>query len=239
MGKQAEARRWEAAAAELAADLGASVRMVMEQHGLDTVPASVEWADFDPTAIAGAVSLLGAAALLPDEALQRTFDRFVEGLRRRLDPAQQWTNYSPYEVRVVGALARMGRRDDANLLLDALLADRRPAAWNQWPEILWRDAESPAHLGDLPHCWIGAEFWIALRTLLAYEREEDGVLVLGAGMRREWLDAGVEACGLPTWWGPLDVSVRLDGDRYRVRASGGAAPPGGFAWQLPRPFVQE
>ena len=65
------------------------------------------------------------------------------------------------------------------------------------------------------------------------------LLVLGAGLRREWLDAGVEARGLPTWWGPLDVSVRLDGGCYRVRASGGAAPPGGFAWQLPRPFVQE
>ncbi|HEY2772463.1 MAG TPA: discoidin domain-containing protein [Candidatus Binatia bacterium] len=227
--------RWIAAADDLAAAIGFSVRIVMEERGLDTIPASVEWADFDPTAIAGAISLAGAVDVLPPGAVARTFDQYMVGVRARRDGSSQWTNYSPYEVRIVGALVRLGRRDDANELLDALLGDRYPPQWKQWSEIVWHNRTAPAHLGDLPHCWIGAEYSIALRSMLVYEHEGDSALVIGAGLRSEWLTGdGIEVCALPTWFGDLDLSIRRGpGGRYRVRAGGAASPPGGFVLQLP------
>jgi len=236
LGLAAEQQRWKAAALDLATAIETSMRIVMQERGLSTVPASVEWADFDPTAIAGAISLVGAAEVFPADALARTLDEYMRGLRARAGGSVNWSNYSPYEVRIVGALVRMDRRDDANELLDFLLGDLRPRAWNQWPEIVWRDAAAPAHLGDLPHCWIGAEYAFALRSMLVFERESDDALVIGAGLRCEWLDAetGIDVKGLPTWYGALDLSIRAVGDGgYRVTVGGSARPPGGFVAALP------
>ena len=235
LGLGAEAARASEAAADLERCLASSIVRVMRDRGLATVPASVEWADADPTAIAGAVSLVDAASCMPADALARTFDGYMEGVERRCDPAAAWNNYSAYEVRIVGALVRLGRRDDACRLLDLLLEGRRPAGWAQWPEITWRDAHAPAHLGDLPHCWIGAEYALSLGAMLAYAREEDSALVIGAGLRREWLEEGIEVRGLATPWGRLDLDIHPDGGGgFSVRTGGEASPPGGFVLDLPQ-----
>ena len=106
---------------------------------------------------------------------------------------------------------RLGRRADAHELLEFFLADRRPLAWNQWPEISWRDPRSPGHLGDVPHAWIGAEYVLAVLGMFAYERPADAALVIAAGISEAWLASGVVVDGLPTWWGPLGYSLRRDG----------------------------
>ncbi|MFN2425650.1 MAG: discoidin domain-containing protein [Candidatus Binatia bacterium] len=233
LGHHADAERWHAAAADLADAIETSMRIVMEDRGLTTVPASVEWADFDSTAVAGAISLVHATELFPPEALHRTFDEYLRGFRARSSGTVSWNNYTPYEVRIVGALVRVGRRDDANEVLDILLADCLPPAWNQWPEIVWPDRASPAHLGDLPHCWIGAEYVIALRSMLVFER--GGALVIGAGLRRDWIDGeGLEVKAVPTWFGMLDLSIHPKvGGGWRVVVGGSAKPPGGFVVELP------
>jgi len=240
LGLPADAEKWREAAGDLATVIRKSIETVVRERNLVTVPASVEWADFDPTSIAGAISLVGEIDLFPAEPLAKTFDQYMKGLRGRHSGALAWNNFSPYEVRIVGALVRLGRRDEANELLLAMMAARRPDSWRQWPEIVWRDIESPAHLGDLPHCWIGAEYVIALRTMFVYERESDAALVLGAGLRREWLDSvpRLEAKGLPTWYGTLDLAFHRDGRdgrSYRIVVRG-AKPPGGFVAMLPEGF---
>jgi hypothetical protein len=91
-------------------------------------------------------------------------------------------------------------------------------AWNQWPEIAWRDPRSPAHIGDMPHTWIAAEFALAFRSMLAFERETEDVLIVGAGLPAEWLerDGGVRAAALPTWYGTLGFAMRRAGDAVEV-----------------------
>ena len=93
-------------------------------------------------------------------------------------------SYTPYEIRIIGALVRFGQRDAALELLKFFLSDRRPPPWNQWPEIAWRDHKAPAHIGDIPHTWIAAEYVLAVRTLIAYEREADQCLVLAGSCAR-------------------------------------------------------
>ena len=242
LGLGDDADLWGAAATDLSAAIVESMQAVIEERQLPTVPASVEWADFDPTAIAGAVSLVGAGELFPAEALARTFDEYLRGLRSRYGAAASWNNYSPYEVRIIGALVQLGRREDANELLEAMLGGRRPGAWRQWPEIVWRHEGAPAHLGDLPHCWIGAEYAIALRSMIVFERERDGALVLGAGLTQQWFDAGscVELTRAPTWYGALDLRIQREGDdSYRITVGGEARPPAGFISALPGSAVIE
>jgi hypothetical protein len=66
---------------------------------------------------------------------------------------------------VKSGLVHLGERAAANELADFLLGDRRPLAWNQWPDISWRDPRSPGHIGDVPPAWIGAEYVLPFRTM--------------------------------------------------------------------------
>jgi hypothetical protein len=142
-------------------------------------------------------------------------------------------NYSPYEIRIIGALVRLGRREAALELLRFFLSDRRPPAWNQWPEIAWRDRRAPAHVGDLPHTWVAAEYVLAVRTLFAYERAGDGRLVVGAGLAAEWTSgSGVRVRKMPTLYGPLSFSVRTV-DEHTFRCDIGSGVEAGIELRPP------
>jgi hypothetical protein len=237
LGDDAEVRRCRALHDALHASLYASIETVIARRGLAYVPGSVEWADFDAAATATAISTTDAAARLPADALAYTFDEYLRGFRKRVRGEIDWNNYTPYEIRIVGALVRLGRRADALELVDFFLADRRPLAWNQWPEIAWRDPRSPGHLGDVPHTWIGAEWALAVLSLFAYERTTDGALVLGAGIPERWLDMEepVGVADLPTWYGRLDYTLvrRSDGALELALAGGLEVPAAGIVIEPP------
>ncbi|MEW6267731.1 MAG: discoidin domain-containing protein [Thermodesulfobacteriota bacterium] len=219
------------------ADVRASLESTIAARGIPFVPGSVEWADFDPTATANAISLLDETALLPEGPLRATFAEYLNGFRRRRDGAMPWKNYTAYEVRIVGALVQLGERAAANELVDFLLHDRRPPAWGQWPEITWRDPLSPGHVGDVPHAWIAAEYALAFRTMLAYERPSDDALVLAHGVPPAWLDDGDVTVGeLATYWGRLAYTLRRTaGGGVEMVLRGDATPPGGFVLRPPLP----
>jgi hypothetical protein len=236
LGDEAEGRRIAAIGAEFEAALRASIAQTIADRGIAYVPGSVEWADFDPTATANAVGLLGAVDDLPRAVLERTFDEYLTGFRRRRRGEIDWNNYSAYEIRIVAALVHLGRRDDAAELMAFLMDDRRPRAWNQWPEISWRNPRSPGHLGDVPHTWIGAEYVLAVRSMFAYERAADRSLVLAAGVPASWLDNGaVGVSGFPTHYGTLDLQLQRDGVDTLLMSVGGdlEVPPGGIVLRPP------
>jgi hypothetical protein len=209
----------------------------MAERNIDFIPGSVEWADFDPTATANAIAQLGALAVLPADGVRRTAELYLRHFRERRDGAGEWNNYSPYEIRIVGALVRLGMRAAARETLVYFFDDRRPPAWNQWPEIAWRDPRTPGHIGDIPHTWISAEYILSLLSLFAYERVEDQALVLGAGLWPEWLDSaeGVEVRDLPTGYGALHYRLRreAEGGLFLQLGETLKAPPGGIILRLP------
>ena len=208
-GREDSLRQWEALRQRVATSLYTSIEATQAQRHLDFIPGSIEWADFDPTATANAIYLLDVPKELNRVALERTFDKYLADWRAKRAGTVPASNYTPYEIRIIGALVRMGRRDDALELLRFFLSDRRPEAWNQWPEISWRDQKAPAHIGDIPHTWIAAEYVLAVRSLFAYEREADDCLVLGAGLAPEWLEeAGVRVETMPTLYGKLSYALR-------------------------------
>ena len=229
LGDVREAARLRTLRDELGTCLYESIATTIAARGLDYIPGSVEWADFDPTATATAIATTDAAERLPPGALAWTFDEYLRGLRKRRRGEIDWNNYTAYEIRILGALVRLGRRADAHELLDFFLADRRPTGWNQWPEISWRDPRSPGHLGDVPHAWIGAEYVLAVLGMFAYERPSDAALVIAAGIPDAWLDQGeIVVDGLRTWWGLLAYSMRRDGpDALRIDIAPGLATAAG------------
>jgi hypothetical protein len=211
----------------LAASLLASIEATRARRQLDFIPGSIEWADFDPTATANAIYLLDVPDGLNRGAVERTFDKYLADWRAKRAGTLAWVNYTPYEIRIIGALVRLGRRDAALELLRFFLADRRPQPWNQWPEIAWQDRKAAAHVGDLPHTWIAAEYVLAVRSLFAYEREADRSLVLAAGLAPEWIEgSGVQVKDMPTIYGNLSYSLRrIDSTTLRFEIGGGVAAP--------------
>ena len=236
LGEEAQATRLRALHDSFRDCVYASIEATIAERGLAYVPGSVEWADFDASATATAITTTDAVRRLPPAALAFTYDEYLAGFRRRRRGEIDWSHYTAYEIRILGALVRMGRREDAHELLDFFLADRRPRAWNQWPEISWRDPRSPGHLGDVPHAWIGAEYVLAVLGMLAYESPGEDSLVLAAGVSEAWLDGeGVQVKGLPTGWGPLGYRLRREGPgALRLDlAPGLRVPPGGIVVRPP------
>ncbi|MBK6406828.1 MAG: discoidin domain-containing protein [Holophagales bacterium] len=220
LGKTAEAASFARIRDAFAADVHASIRLVMERHGIDYLPGCAELGDFDATSTTAALAPGGEQARLPQEALERTFAKYLENVAKR--EAGEGEIYTPYEWRTVGALVRLGRRDEVPPLLDMFFRDLRPAAWNQWGEVVWRDPRMPKFVGDIPHTWVGSDFVRSFLDLFAYEREEDASLVVTAGVPHAWVRSarGVSVKRLGTPWGPLDLALSAEGKGVRVRLSG-------------------
>ncbi len=224
--------------------LYASLDTVIRDRQLDFIPGSVEFADFDPAATAIALTLVDELHHLPAAPVAQMFDKYLAGFRERVRGAMPWNNYSAYEIRIIGALVRLGKRECVQELLDFFLADRRIQPWNQWPEISWRDPQGPSFIGDMPHAWIGAEYILSIRSLFAYEREADQALVIAAGIAADWLNdaGGVVVKDLPTYYGRLSYTLRRENPTtLRLTLSGDLAlPKGGIVVKppLPRPLIQ-
>jgi hypothetical protein len=242
VGDVAQAERMAALRDAFRETLQASIRLTMHERQLAYIPASVELADFDPTATAVALTQVDEASLFPPAALDTTFGRYLSGFRARQTAQSDWANYTPYEIRLIGALIRLGKRQSAYELAAFFLSDQRPQPWNQWPEIAWRDPTAPGHLGDLPHSWVGAEYMLAFLSMLAFEREADQTLVLAAGIPAAWITEGIAVRELPTHYGKLSYTLRQAADgRLYVSISGDlAVPPGKIVVKppLPAPLIQ-
>jgi hypothetical protein len=234
LGKTGEARRIAAARDQFRGDLVASLRKAVARHGIDYLPGAAELGDFDPTATTIALSLGDEQARLPHDLLKKTFSRYWDKfLARRSGDA--WKDYTPYELRIVGAFTRLGWRDRVGALLDFFMAGRRPEAWNGWAEVVRRDARAPGFIGDMPHAWIASDYICSLLDMLAYRRAADRAMVLAAGVPAPWLkNGGIGIANLHTPWGWLDYTLQRQGDRLHLHIDAQDLPPGGFV--LPWPY---
>ena len=235
LGKQDEAATFAQQRDEFRRDLDASLRASIAFHGIDYIPGSADRGDFDATSTTIALSIAGLQTELPQRQLNRTFDRYWQAFLQRRAGSTDWKDYTPYELRSVGAFVRLGRRDRAIELLDGLMADRRPAGWNQWAEVVGRDAREPRFIGDMPHGWIASDFASAALDLFAYERQSDQALVLAAGVPTDWLAGpGIAVENLRTPYGELSYTLRRDGHRLMLTIAGGLTlPPGGLVFRWP------
>jgi len=234
-----DAERWRKEAGRFQNDLLRSIEKVIADKHLSYIPGSVEWADFDPTATSNAIAMLDFADSLPNGPLHAMLDTYLDGFHRKHRGEMPWNNYTAYEIRIIGAFVRLGKRATANELLEFFLSDRRPREWNQWPEITWRDPRSPGHLGDVPHTWIAAEYLLALASMVAAEREASASLVLASGMPWAWIsqENGFSVSNLPTRFGALDFRIiAIGNDSIHVEVGGPLSlPPGGLTIAPPLP----
>ncbi|PZU00380.1 MAG: carbohydrate-binding protein [Brevundimonas sp.] len=235
LGDAEAAARYAAARDQFAADIRASITATAAHHGIDWIAGAADRGDFDATSTTIALSPAGEQDNLPPELMARTFDLYWENSQNRLSNRTAWKDYTPYEWRLVGAFVRLGQKERALAVLDFLMADRRPEAWNGWAEVVGREKREPRFIGDMPHAWISSDYIRSALDLFAYERDRDHALVLAAGVPERWLDTreGVGVRDLRTAYGPLTYAYRKERRGYVLTLGDGATPPGGFVLQWP------
>ena len=231
LGMADEARTIARRRDDFRSDLHRSIAASVVRHRIDFIPGAADRGDFDATSTTIALAPGGEGRALPQELLRATFERYWREFVARRDGQGDWDAYTPYEVRTIGSFVRLGWRSRIGALIDFFMKDRRPAGWNQWAEVVGREARKPRFIGDMPHGWVASDFIRSALDLFAYEREDDGSLVLAAGVPLAWLEGeGIAIEGLRTPWGALRYSLRRDGSRVILDVSAGASPPGGFVF---------
>jgi hypothetical protein len=241
LGLSDAAARWSRTADEFRRHLLASIELVRRRNALAYIPGSADLADFDATSTTIAFDPASEGQELPPDALAATFARYHEEAMRRRDTTAGWEAYTPYEWRNVGALVRLGERDKAIEIFRLLMADRRPIAWNQWGEVVWRERRIDRFIGDMPHTWVASDFIRSTLDLFAYEDAADSSIVLLAGVPAEWLEGkGISLADLRTTSGLLTLAARREGSELLVSVTlDGPLPRGGFVIRPPAGAARE
>ncbi|MEO7504336.1 MAG: hypothetical protein ABIT69_04045 [Sphingomicrobium sp.] len=218
---------------QFAADLHAAILAARDHWRIGFIPGATSLGDFDATSTTIALDPGGEQARLDPAMLSATFERYWGEFQTHAAGTREWKDYTPYETRVIGSFVRLGWRDRIDLLLAFFLADRRPAGWNQWAEVVGRDPREPRFIGDMPHAWVASDFVRGALDMFAWERRDDAALILGGGLSAGWLTGtGSAIRWLATPYGKLDFAMSGSPRRLTATIGGGARPPGGFvlAW---------
>ena len=239
LGFTEEAARFAASRDEFRANLHASIAAVVARRGLDFVPGSADYGDFDATSTTIAVDPAGEEKRLPDGLLAATFERYWSEFTARRDGGKAWDAYTPYEARTIGTMVRLGWRARAREAAAYFLGHQRPAGWRAFAEVVWRDERAAKFVGDIPHTWCGSDFIRSALDMLAFERGDD-TLVIGAGLPADWIrhPDGLAVRGLQTRYGTLDLEITPRGEATVVKLGGALdVPPGGLVLALPEEIM--
>ena len=207
-------------------DVHASIRAVIAARGLAYIPGSADLGDLDPTSTTIALEPCGEGSRLPQKELVADVRATTGSASSRAAPtARREASTRPTSGASRAASCASATATGSSALFDFFFADRRPAAWSHWAEVVWPDLRTPKFIGDMPHGWVGSDFIRSFLDLFAYDRDEDGALVLGAGIPASWLadPRGASVSRLRTRSGLLDLAFARRG-RRRCACTSAAAP---------------
>ena len=201
----------------------------MKMHNINYIPGCVELGDFDATSTTIALYPANELQNLPEPQLDNTFDKYYRNFVKRLDPNDNWVNYTPYEIRIAGTFLYLGQKDRTHKLLDFFFSDQRPKEWNHWAEVVWKNRNEPKYIGDMPHTWVGSDYITVVRSIFGYERESDSSLVLGAGIKSEWLERpqGLAVNNFATQYGIISYQIQKRDNKIIISLKGNITIPEG------------
>ncbi|HEX5238474.1 MAG TPA: hypothetical protein VFW39_08435 [Sphingomicrobium sp.] len=228
-----EAGRISASRDQFAADLHSAILASRDHWKINFIPGATSLGDFDPTSTTIALDPANDQGQLDPAMLDATFGRYWKEFRQRAAGTREWSDYTPYEIRIIGAFVRLGWRNKIDALLHFFMPGRRPEGWNQWAEVVGRDPRKVRFIGDMPHAWVESDFIRSALDMFAWDRRDEEALVLGGGLSESWLSGrGSAIRGLVTPYGSLDFSMRGNRGNLVALIGGAARPPGGFviAW---------
>jgi hypothetical protein len=202
--------------------VAASIRATMAWKRIAYVPSSADLGDLDATGTSIALDPCGQRDVLPEAAVEFTFDDYLKKVKKRGNSADSW-DFTPYELRNVLSFVRLDRPADGYALLGELLRYRRPLAWQMFAEVVHSRLRHPGYFGDMPHTWVGTELVRVVLGMLMHDGA--AALELLPGAPPAWLAGeGLRVSELRTAHGRLSMTARQEGARLRVVLGPGLAP---------------
>lgn len=236
LGKKKEAYEYDSLANAFRVDLYNSITLAMKNRNINYIPGCVEKGDFDATSTSIALFPNGEMNFVPQPAYNNTFDKYFDwfiqrvctpecsstkdsiellgvSARRRAENKISWDAYTPYEIRNVGTFVYLGQKERAHSVMEWFLHDQRPQGWNHWAEVVANGYRTQRFIGDMPHTWVGSDYINAIRAMFVYEIDDEHSIVLGAGLKDEWVNEGLSVKNIPTHYGMLsyDISSQPNG----------------------------
>jgi hypothetical protein len=216
---------------QFATDVHSAILAARAYWKIPFIPGATSLGDFDPTSTTIALDPGDEQRRLDPAMLEATFDRYWSEFRQRASGKREWTDYTPYEVRTIGTFVRLGWRDRIDGLIDFFMAGRRPAAWNQWAEVVGRNAREPRFVGDMPHAWVASDFIRSALDMFVWERRDDQALILGGGLSKDWLRGkGSAIRGVSTPYGTLTSPCAATDATSRPRSAAPRTRQEGSCW---------
>ncbi len=231
LGRDDDAKAWADLEADFRTTLADSIALAMQQHDIDYIPGCAELGDFDATSTAIAAFPVWELSSLPKEAVDATFDRYWKMFVDRRDGNIEWRDYTPYEVRVIGAMTDMGKPERSHEMIDYFLSEQTPTGWRQWPEVVHNDLRGPGFIGDLPHSWVACDFVNSITAMLVGVNRHADRVTLARGLRLDWLDGeGLKIDNLSTPLGNISWSAKREGNRITIDITQCERTPEGGLW---------
>jgi len=199
-------------------NLQSSIKLTINSHNIDYIPGCAELGDFDATSATIAIFPGNEQKNLPEKELLNTFDKYYDFFLNRMSSTTDWINYTPYELRIVGSFIYLNQREKAHKMLYFFFNDQRPNDWNHWAEVVWKNIDEPRFIGDMPHTWVGSDYINAVRAMFVYENDSDTSLILGAGLKEEWIDSpeGISVSQMPSYYGDVSYTIRKFQNGYEI-----------------------
>ncbi len=236
LGRNADAHLYAKMARIFQTNLYNSINSTIARTHISYVPGCADLGDFDATSTAIALYPCGQLNNLPAPYGRNTFEQYYQYFTDRESNKIKWVNYTPYEVRLIGAFVQLGEREKAQNLTRFFLKNQKPLNWNHWAEVVWSDEKFPGFIGDMPHTWVGSDFMNSMRMMFLYERDYDTSLVLMAGIPYEWFTSndGIGITNAPTAYGKISYSAKIEAGHYIIDLSGNIKlPAGGIVLDFP------
>ena len=208
LDRKEDTNTWALRRDEFQRNLVSSIALTAQHYQLGYIAGAADRGDFDAASTTMALNPAQVQDVLPAGLLENTFEKYWSESLARAEGRRVSKDYTPYELRTVGALVRLGQVERAHAMLQFFFADQRPAGWDQWAEVVLPDEREVRFLGDMPHAWVSSDYIRSALDMFAYEREPQDAIVIGAGFTSQWRKAGpIEVRGMSTAYGKLDYKL--------------------------------
>ncbi len=207
LGKTNAAHEYDSLARAFRTDLYNSITLAMKNRKITYIPGCVEKGDFDATSTSIALFPNGEMNFVPQPAFNSTFEKYYQWFVQRAEGKITWDAYTPYEIRNVGTFVYLGQKERAHYALNYFMNDLRPRGWNHWAEVVANGYRTMRFIGDMPHTWVGSDYINAIRAMFVYEIDDSQSVVIGAGLKDEWVKEGLSVKHLPTHFGSLSYEI--------------------------------
>ncbi|MCP2604887.1 hypothetical protein NLC29_01860 [Candidatus Aminicenantes bacterium AH-873-B07] len=213
-----------------------SYKAIMKQGNIDWIPNGPE--DLHSSSMARGTSpgLWPGGGLNPkDPIVKKSFEHYFEKWIKPFNGAYLHRNrFWPYGLELAYCYLILNMKDKALKILDWHLDHQT------FPEnYSWAEQINPETLlfqsGDMPHCWVAADYINLFRAL--FIREKGNKIILGSGIKEEWLKSEnkISIENAPTHFGNLSFYLQnnIKKNNLILILKGNTNPPDGYLFKFP------